>query len=548
MNQIEKTEITVTQHLESIEDIFKCKKNIGSMSNRIEVNHSISNLRFTVSKTKSVNLIESWETIAAHFSSEGSYDETLLQLYKSVKSQLHKGHIICLLRQRLIEVFDDCLNNHKLVNKKIDIFAFENHPSKTEIANEMQKYEDEVYSSSDSTSYFWEQLNEAQFVRKIKEDKNASIELQLMMDCGRVGNKVIKIIESTIGILLEDPNGCYIVRKAAIEFDHIRQITISHVEKDILHFSGRDHSSRVVQILVTLDERLRSLCLRVFSQNWSFVLNRISSQYLLSTCLRFSGNKNKDFLSIGIVLRREPLLLFESKMHKRALVSYLELCQEEEAILFYRIFTLDKFFVKRMDDKYMVYIFSIFLARKLPGALEGFKKEIEGNMPALLETDHFRYLMFRIFNNNRFKDVREGIAEAVHTILEMVDMPTDSSSNPDGIMHLMYGKMIRVRPGQKKKRGNKEESSVDYHIPSKRHSSGCRSMLCLKSRDVIFLAHLLLHSSISFESKVMETILRLSSFIETLRSSKVAQVGVDGKGFKNRGNETMRSKRKGVKI
>ena len=487
------------------------KQSILNMSNIINNNHTVSNLNYSVSEKSSFNIFANLPAHNASRLSDRIQTGNIVHKDGSIIAEYYCQTKMHLTRQRLLKFLDANLFKPKQKGKKV---------SRSIGSIKESCYQSEGESPSEQeTLIFWEMVDNNEFLKKVKQSKKASIQIQGLIESGEASQKLMDLIKFNTPALIEDPFGCYIVRKASIDFKEIRKVATETVMKDVLRLAGNDHSSRVMQTLATYSKLLRTMCMKELSENWEFVLSRISTIFLLSVCLRYTENTNLEFLKIGITLRNHPSLLFECKNNKRVLVSYLEYCQEEEMEVFFKLLSFDKFFVKRMDDKYMVYIFSIFLSRIKEKAKCILMREITTQPSILLDSGNFRYLLFRVFNNNRLKDIRDDIALSIFGVLEKTN---PRSIQPNEKQYLFQGRTIGQKKEEeypinsptvlKKKKNCKNKYS---HYPSRSTKESQTESLQIPDRlepsHIIYLSKLLLSSSISFDTNVIDTILNLNN-------------------------------------
>jgi hypothetical protein len=246
----------------------------------------------------------------------------------------------------------------------------------------------------------------------------------MLLEAEQASPELVELIRSNTSALIEDPSGCHVLRRAILSAKQLEAETVKLVSRNLLSWAGKDHSSRVVQTLVTINSDVRSDCLRTLTSNWLYTIEHISAIFLISVALRFTSNTDESFLLVGHTLLNRKSLLFNCKNHKRVAVSYLEYCREEELKEFFQVLSFDRFFVKRMDDKYMVYIFSVFLTRNMKMAIRTLQKHLVFHISELLETKHFKYLLHRIFFNSRLVSLREPVADWLQTIIQCM-MPAD---------------------------------------------------------------------------------------------------------------------------
>ena len=82
-----------------------------------------------------------------------------------------------------------------------------------------------------------------------------------------------------------------------------------------------------------------------------------------------------------------------------------------------------------MDDKYMVYIFSVFLARGYPKAVEKLVSVINYSLKEALVTRFFRFLLSKIYDHDRYLSVQESINSAIRGYLRSLVGEKRSTSN-----------------------------------------------------------------------------------------------------------------------
>ena len=301
------------------------------------------------------------------------------------------------------------------------------NPARSDLAQKNPQQQGRFFKSdcyhnvgiSDEQRIDWNRLKSRhELLRKVIGNKRASVDLQLLLEADQASAELIELIRLSTTALIEDSSGCHVLRRAILNSEELAAETAKLADRHLLRWAGKDHSSRVVQTLVTINSEVRSKCLRTLASHWSFTIQNISAIFLISVSLRFSANTDESFLLVGHALLNRKALLLNCKNHKRVAVSYLEYCREEELKDFFEVLSFDRFFVKRMDDKYMVYIFSVFLTRNMKTAIRTLQKHLIFDIGDLLDTKHFKYLLYRIFYNVRLISLRETVADCLQIIIQ----------------------------------------------------------------------------------------------------------------------------------
>ena len=242
----------------------------------------------------------------------------------------------------------------------------------------------------------WRNIGTEKFLIIATKNRIESAALQQYVVESELSQHFVDLVHKCRKALMADKLGCHVLRRAVLKSASLRSSVMATAQHRLLEYSSCEHSSRVLQALARFDEPLRMECLRVFSRHWKFLAAHISAIYLYTVCLELTANSHPIFTEFRKIFVNNLELVIKSKNSKRVLVSYLEYCGEYDLNLFFGALGFGTFFVKRMDDKYMVYIFSVFLAREYEDAVDILISNLKNNMRQLLATKYFKFLLHRI--------------------------------------------------------------------------------------------------------------------------------------------------------
>ncbi len=257
----------------------------------------------------------------------------------------------------------------------------------------------------------WKKVSLEQFFHIVAQDKHQSTAFQiLMLSLEQLPNDIVHLFDRLACELIKDKVGCHALKRAITKSPSLMRAVRQKSFEDLLRLSCNQYASRVLQSLAALDSCFREEYIKLFSQRWKTLSNHISAIFLLSVCLKATPKDNSDFLRLCRSMQESFSIVIQVKNYKRLLVTVLEYCCEEDLQHFYYLLNLDYDFVKRMDDKYMVYIFSVFLAREYEPARRCLISFIKTSLIELLShTKYFKYLLQRIYDNSNFKETQKHL-------------------------------------------------------------------------------------------------------------------------------------------
>ena len=273
----------------------------------------------------------------------------------------------------------------------------------------------------------WENVRPSDFVNIVTRNKLLTVALQLhVCESPFVKESLIRMVSYVKHRIDKDRYGCYLIAKLAMRFPHFRSLYVEYAISDLFNLARNQNSSRTLQRICRDDEGFRLFCLEKLNSNWNTMTSNISIIFLLTACLEKTQNNSASFLKIGNSLKKRFSSMSNSKSYKRVVVSYVEYCSVEELTEFYNLIKFKTSFIKRMDDKYMVYIFSVFLAREYEDAIYTLESFIKTSLPDLLSTDFFKFLLHKIISINKIgikvrtiamKNLEKGLYSIAHDLL-----------------------------------------------------------------------------------------------------------------------------------
>jgi hypothetical protein len=266
----------------------------------------------------------------------------------------------------------------------------------------------------------WRDFGTENFLTLATTNRVESTALQLYVDENDPSPHFVELVHKCRKTLMTDKLGCHVLRRTILKSPPVRTSVLASARLRLLEYSSCEHSSRVLQVLARLDEPLRMEYLRVFSRHWKFLAAHISAIYLFTVCLELTPNIHPIFGELRKVFVSNLESVLKSKNSKRVLVSYLEYCGEYDLTLFCGVLDFATFFVKRMDDKYMVYIFSVFLAREYEEAVNILIANLQNNMKRLLSSKYFKFLLYRIQQKIRNPRVLLSVYQEIGAFLRQI--------------------------------------------------------------------------------------------------------------------------------
>jgi Pumilio-family RNA binding repeat len=257
----------------------------------------------------------------------------------------------------------------------------------------------------------WTQVSLEHFFYIVAQDKQQSTAFQIfMLNLEQLPSDIAQLFSRLIPEIIKDKIGCHALKRAITKSPSLMRAVRRRSFEDLFRLSCNQYASRVLQSLAALDSCFREEYIKLFNQRWKTLSNHISAIFLLSVCLKATPKDNVDLLRLGRSMQESFSIVNQVKNYKRLLVTVLEYCNEEDLQQFYHLSNLDSDFVKRMDDKYMVYIFSVFLAREYEPARRCLIGNIRTSLIELLcKSKYFKYLLQRIYDNDDLRSIQKHL-------------------------------------------------------------------------------------------------------------------------------------------
>ena len=248
----------------------------------------------------------------------------------------------------------------------------------------------------------WENLTLREFAKTLlKSDSVIGAFQQFVDKLTTVPEGLENLAILSIETFVYHKYGCHIFRRLLPKSQKLTKATIDFCKKRLVELSTQEYSSRVLQQLVILDPQFRDTTLRKFCIKLTLLTRNLSAIFLLTACLKHSPNTNPMILEIGDQLHRSVVLNQLPRFTKRVLVSYVEYCTEDRLDQFYHALGFETSFASTFNDKYMVYIFRLFLIRGYQTAQSTFLESVSRDLPSLMRTKFFTFLMMKIYNDER---------------------------------------------------------------------------------------------------------------------------------------------------
>ena len=243
----------------------------------------------------------------------------------------------------------------------------------------------------------WRSVSKLAFVSLATEQRLTSTALQLYLEQGDSSPGLMQLIEASKAELIKDKLGCHVLRRMVPKSRAFASSLVRFIESSIVDLACNEYSSRVLQALAAAEAPFACRFIRVFLDHWKLLAGHISAVFLFSVCLQLVPKLDAGVAEVGTHLLRISADPMNGRNNKRVLVSFLEYCDCRFVAEFYEILAFDTRFIERMDDKYMVYIFSVFLARGYRKVESSLICNCKESFAALLKTSFFRLLVNRIF-------------------------------------------------------------------------------------------------------------------------------------------------------
>ena len=253
----------------------------------------------------------------------------------------------------------------------------------------------------------WSTLESGYFLELITGCSDQSKAFQSYLETEEMPEPLSVKLSKYLTMLLNHKFGCHLLRIAIVKSSLLFQTLKDYLKTtSLISVSLNEQSSRVLQVFATLDQDFICRFMICFSKNWEGMSISISAVFILASCLKNTKDRTQ-VSKIGDILASKMNFQKQNRFNKRILVNYLEYCDESYLKTFFSILEFENRFIERMDDKYMVYIFSVFLAREHPPAIETIRSVVNHqNFETLLKTAHFKFFISSQLSLNKSKNLR----------------------------------------------------------------------------------------------------------------------------------------------
>ena len=323
--------------------------------------------------------------------------------------------------------------SQKIANNSLVFLKFKEDKRR----NLQSEFGDELVNRIESMKNLeWERISDKRFKEMAMESKIDSAAIQAIIRDFDLPEGLSNLVKQSINDLFCHKYGCYILSHSINKSKSIFIFALKTAKEEFVKFSNDQFGSRVLQALAIYDPNFRSSCLLSFRTHWNYLTNSVPSIFLLSICLEFTSKEDDSFQSIGKMLETQCAKFKDQvpKQIKKGLVTYLEHCDMNELNKFLNILNFKRNFIKRMDDKYMVYIFSVFISREFEPALNIIRHYIQTRMIALLSTAHFPYLIDRLLTD-KWKDSQTDKGATLQTEISSLILSTiEAISNIEDLL------------------------------------------------------------------------------------------------------------------
>lgn len=283
----------------------------------------------------------------------------------------------------------------------------------------------------EALSYFeqldWDEVSNQQFLIMATDNLQSSTALQKYIQSEEnppMG--LLRLVVSCIDGLLPNKFGCHIVRSALLKSQELMDCLKAIIGSNFIFMCSNQFSNKVLQSMAETDQLYRDICLKYIVKDWEQIKLFISSNYLLSVCLKLTPNDNMHFKMIGKALMERLNTLTKDKFNKRFLTSYIEYCPQTELHVFFKSLRFDQYFLKRCEDKYMIYIFGVMLKRNHHKSIETMKQNFESHLSTLMESNHFRQLILSILKNEEaYSTIHRHVYDTLNSKMGIVQRYED---------------------------------------------------------------------------------------------------------------------------
>lgn len=297
----------------------------------------------------------------------------------------------------------------------------------------------------------WDRISVEDFKELATKNKLDSAGIQALIKDSTMPNSFHQLVLEGLNDLVYQKYGCYIVSLTLVQSKRVRSALCRLAKVRFVSLVNDPCASRVLQALVRVDSTFCGACLSKISMNWNLLTNSVPAIFLFSACLEMTPNNSAVFKSIGKTLLKKCIQSTDvmPKYLKRVLVSYLEYCEEKELIDFYSLLDFDNNFIKRMGDKYMVYIFSVLLSRLHTQSINTFRHQVTHHIVELLSTVHFSYIIDRLYKHPLIsKKIPQHISDHILQSLDTMVMAYGDDINREPkilknqFIHTLYNTLI----------------------------------------------------------------------------------------------------------
>jgi hypothetical protein len=264
----------------------------------------------------------------------------------------------------------------------------------------------------------WSRVSVAEFTDLAIKSEESSTALQVLITESDLNPSLEGLLVDVQGLLATKRLGCHLLSTGIQVSSKLRESLLSVSAHQLVTYSRWASSSKVLQILASMSEDFSKKFILTFCSNWPIMSTNISAIFLLSSCLATVSCSDPGFELVGRYLSIESSKARFSRHNKRILVNFLQYCSKSCLDEFYEILGFETRFIERMDDKYMVYIFSVFLARGYQKATVLMTSAFKMMQAGLFNTCFFRLLLVRIFKNPGLENLQSDIRSELTVLLK----------------------------------------------------------------------------------------------------------------------------------
>ena len=205
---------------------------------------------------------------------------------------------------------------------------------------------------------------------------------------------IADLVRPRIPTIIYSKFGSYLIQmlmKRSVEF--LKQLE-TYVLQHVLQISCKDFSSRVLRLMIRLNDKVRKFVLDKFKSNFELCLQKFSAIFVLTETIRLTKDQN-EYEFILTMLKNDPQRMLSNRYFKRILVAYLESCDPSKMNQVAHIMNLERSLVRFLRDKFGTFILIVLQNRQCAYMYRTFISHLKDDFDKVSQTNFFFMFMVK---------------------------------------------------------------------------------------------------------------------------------------------------------